>query len=392
MAQAALPFDTPVAAHRPTVALRLQAPAAGAPADPVAWAIGRDHARHGLTPPTAHLQAESPVHQGWRAGRAVFGTRTLAATRWVRRWLRLRLSAWMEGRAFEDVQVSPHFLRQIDVGTCPVTREAIADGDAGVVCLFDRAGAAAGNLITLGARAAAARSATGWEQALAIAARLTADGAGSLDGLTAAEWSRLGVLMSLATPLPHHVAATVPLRALPPNRVKVLNPVQALQVMLTLQFAHAGYARRLVTLAALLPTSDVRQAFQVFMHTLLARRLSAGHAADRTAVRQALEDSWADPLVQRRWQRLALRLTPADCERLLQRAAARDLATPGAHWLALDRATEGWALGTAGRVQVPAAVCQVAGDVDTPTPGSDRKRGSQNPASCAVVTALGTFQ
>lgn len=392
MAQAALPFDTPVAAHRPTVALRLHAPTAGTPADPVAWAIGRDHARHRLTPPMAHLQAESPVHQGWRAGRAMFGARTQPATPWVRRWLQLRLVAWMEGRAFEDVQVTPHFLRQVAAETCPVTREPITDDDARVVCLFDRAGIAAGNLATLGARAASAKARLGWDEALAVADRLAADGVLSVDALASAEWSRLGVLMSFATPLPHHVAATVPLRVLPPNRVRVLNPVQALQVMLTLQFGHAGYARRLVTLAALLPTSELRQAFQVFMHTLLARRLSAGQAADRTAVRQALEDSWADPLVNRRWQRLALRLTPTDCERLLQRAAARDLATPGATWLGLDRATEGWALATSGRVQVPATVCQDAGGVDTPMPGSDRKRGSQNPASCAVVTALGAFQ
>ncbi|WP_088283988.1 hypothetical protein [Ideonella sp. A 288] len=392
MAQAALPFDTPVAAHRPTVALRLHAPDAGTPVDPVAWAIGRDHARHRLTPPMAHLQAESPVHQGWRNGRAVFGGRTLPATPWVRRWLQLRLAAWMDGRVFEDVQVTPQFLRQIAVDTCPVTREPITDDGARVVRLCDRAGVAAGNLATLSARAAGAKATLGWDEALAVADRLAADGAGSADTLAAAEWSRLGVLMSFATPLPHHVAATVPLRLLPPNRVRVLNPVQAVQVMLTLQFLHAGYARRLVTLAALMPTSELRQAFQVFMHTLLARRLSAGQAADRTVLRQALEDSWADPLVHRRWQRLALRLTSADCERLLQRAASRDLATPGATWLSLDHATDGWALATSGRVQVPATVCHDAGGADRPMPGSDRKRGSQKLANCAVVTALGAFQ
>ena len=49
-------------------------------------------------------------------------------------------------------------------------------------------------------------------------------------------WSRLAVLMSFVTPLPHEQAARLPLLVLPPNRLRLLNPVQALQAVVTLSF------------------------------------------------------------------------------------------------------------------------------------------------------------
>ena len=44
-----------------------------------------------------------PVRQGWEAGHARFGQRTLTATRHARTWLQLRLHAWQRGRLFEGV-------------------------------------------------------------------------------------------------------------------------------------------------------------------------------------------------------------------------------------------------------------------------------------------------
>ena len=64
--------------------------------------------------------AGSPLRQRL-GGRAAprFGARTLAPTPHVRRWLQLRLSAWRRGRAFEGMQVTPNYLRQIDVALLP---------------------------------------------------------------------------------------------------------------------------------------------------------------------------------------------------------------------------------------------------------------------------------
>ena len=324
-----------------------EARGAAATQDPTGFEIGWDHAHHRITPPLRHLHDHNPVRQGWDAGRATFGGRTLPATAAVQQWLALRLQAWQHGQLFEGVQVNPYFLTRLDTQECPVSRRALSGDAADSVTRLNQAAAyAAGNLAVLSHQVATARGAADWQQAMERAKRVAAGQPG--DGLTADDWTRLAVLMSFATPLPHAQAAALPLRVLPPNRVRVINPVQALQVMLTLQFTQAGYARRLLGLAALMPSSAARQAFQIFMHTLLARRLSAGQHASLAEMRRAMEDSWADVLVNRRWQHLAGLLSAAACERLLQRASQRDLVVGGSRWVSSDSATAGWALEASG--------------------------------------------
>ena len=405
MAQAAFPFALtqpgPASAQRPAGRHPLATQPQPELLDSCGYAIGWDHAHHQLTPPLAHLHADSPVRQGWQAGRAAFGQRTLKAGAAVRQWLALRLAAWQHGQAFEGVQVTPHFLGQIDATHCPVSRMPLllATGraeDALVQRLNPDAAYAAGNLVVLSRAAAEARAALSCQALLVQAQRLAETPGQQLRGLNADAWLRLAVLSSFATPLPHGLAASLPLRVLPPNRVRVINPVQALQVMLTLQFTQGAYARRLLTLAALMPSSEVRQTFQIFMHTLLARRLAAGQGLGPEAARPAMEDSWADPLVLRRWQRLALRLTPADCEQLLQRASQRGLWVGGGRGLSPQAATEGWAMDLApgqgsGQVELPGRADQVdqASQTDQagsalrgPAPSSmARQRGSQKLAS-----------
>ena len=268
--------------------------------------------------------------------------------------------------------------------------------DATPMRLNTAAAYAAGNLAVVSQQVAAAWGAGDWRAGLALADTLAAEPAepGAAQprrhGLDADAWQRLVVLASFATPLPHAQAALLPLRVLPPNRVRVINPVQALQVMLTLQFSQAGYARRLLGLAALVPGAESRQAFQIFMHTLLARRLAVGPQATPLELRQAMEDTWGDVLVQRRWQRLASRLGAADCELLLQRANQRGLVVGGGRWLSADAATEGWALPApaglpprqGGRAAAQSGIGAAAlAPVLVARPGSARKRGSQNAAS-----------
>ncbi|MES2714406.1 MAG: hypothetical protein V4795_01490 [Pseudomonadota bacterium] len=384
MAQAALDFSPLVdAAAAPAASL-----------DDTGFAIGWDHAHHRITPPLAHLNSHNPVGQGWAAGRAAFGERRLRATAAVRQWLALRLQAWQEGAVFEDQQVNPAFLARIDADICPVSRVPLmlatgAANDATALRLNTAAAYAAGNLAVVSRQVAQAWGCGDWQAAQAQADALVAHGPAQATshGLDAGAWQRLVVLASFATPLPHAQAAQLPLRVLPPNRVRVINPVQALQVMLTLQFSQAGYARRLLGLSALVPGHEARQAFQIFMHTLLARRLAVGTQATPLQLRQAMEDTWADVLVQRRWQRLASRLQAADCEQLLQRASQRGLVVGGGRWLSAAAATEGWALAAPARPAArrgdgPAALqSTAAGAALVARPGSARKRGSQNAAS-----------
>ena len=287
------------------------------------FAIGWAHAQHGCVPPVEHLASTSPVHHGWTAGRSAFERRSLSATPAVRQWLTLRLRAWRQGLAFEAVQVTPHYLRQLAAAHCPVTREPL--GDAGVVERVRRdAGVAAGNLVLMAERAVAARDAR--------------------SGLDAREAQRLGVLESFVTPLPHDQASTIALVMLPPNRLRLFNPVQALQALATRLVAGEGFAQRASRLEALLPGDEAQRAFRRFVHALLPRVLTAGKDTNALALRWALEDAWHDPLVIARWQRFALLLTPVQCERVVQRAAARGIAPVRLLETPEPLSTEGWAL------------------------------------------------
>ena len=325
--------------------------------DPVSvdtgYELGWDHAHHGVVPPAAHLHPLSPVRHGWEAGKTAFGQRTLHTDRFVHRWLQLRLQSWLRGHAVESTRVNPSFLRQIDVPVCPITRELLTDGfgtpsDAAIARVCDGAAYAAGNLAMMSRRALDAKSTHGHDAATTFAQRIDEGQVGGVAGLNAEQWSRLATLLSFATPMSHARAALVPLLVVPPNRVRVLNPVQSLQVMLSLQFTWPGHGRRCTALAALMPTAEAKQAFHPFMLTLLARRVAAGAAAGVVDERRIVEETWRDPLVNRRWQRLALRLTADDCERISRLAAERGLAGSGLCWLAAEQSTEGWALASAG--------------------------------------------
>ena len=319
------------------------------PGDHVAFEIGWDHARHALVPPAELLLPGSPVAQGWQAARAVFGRRHRMASRLVRLWLDLRLRAWREGQPFETTQVTPNYLSQLEVAVCPVTRRTLGgarDGaDAPVfVRLSEDAGYAAGNLAVFSRAAAQARAGCSLDEAWQRTQRLERGEAASLHGLDADGWARVATLISLATPLPHARALRIPLRALPPNRARLLNAVQGLQALLTLHLAAPGWSQRARALADALPAQTARHDYNLFVGALAPRLLEALRAESPRERAQALEDAWADIRVLRRWQLFAAQLDEAQAEALAARLAQGGL--PGRRVLVLeaDAATEGWSL------------------------------------------------
>ena len=335
-----------------------------------AFELGWDFAHHGLVPPAEHLLPGHPLRHGWEAGRAAFGSRTLRAGRGVRQWLHLRLAAWHHGQAFEGVQVTPNFLAQIDSARCPVTRAELGDAEgqqeAVVERMNHRAGYAAGNLATVSRRAQQAMAGKRWDEArlmAVLAEARQAEGAGAVEGLGSADWARLATLMSFVTPLPHELAASLPLRVLPPNRLRLLNPIQGLQALITLQLTHSGFAVRIAQLTRLLPGNDLRRDFHLFFHTLLPRAWQGGRPQSDAEMRERLEDAWQNPDVLRRWQRFASQLSAEQADDLVQRLVAKGLASgvPGvqrprtAQWHPSSRATEGWALDRAGHRATPKA-------------------------------------
>ena len=383
-ATAALPEGTQRALQR---AQHLQAAQLEARADGVTqpagfeaegFRIGWEHARYLTTPPADHLHAGHPVRQGWEAGRGGFAGRTLAPARAARMWLALRLQAWLRGRAFDDLMVTPRFVARIDVGCCPITQVALTHSPAGaesatdavVMPLHERAGCVAGNLAVVSRQVAQARAALSPQDMAHIVQRLAAGEVASVAGMELPAWRRLQALTSLVTPQAHDQAAAQPLHVLPPPRVRLLNPVQGLQAVLTMVFTGPGYARQLTDLGTFMPHAQARRAYFLFMNAMLARRLSARGAVPLALVRHALEQAWSHPLVQQRWQALTQMMTPAQAERVLRLVAQRGAVSLGGagaarpagavsalggavgtkgfawRWMDASAATEGWALET----------------------------------------------
>ncbi len=374
----------------------------------VGFELGWDYAHYRVRLPASYAQEPSPLRNGLLAGQAAFGTRTLADTRHVRKWLQLRLHAWLRGRSVELVQVTPNYLQQIDASHCPITRIALSSAtlagtDASVDRVRNDAGYAAGNLAVMSTKANHAKAAFGlrdaqrFTQQIEAEQALAADGASAprgpgLGGLTGEQWARVATLCSFVEPLPHDEACALPLRVLPPNRLRLFNPVQALQAFVSQQLLKPGWSARISRFEDLLPGKALRRDFKSFFMTLLPRVIEAGMSAERRATpgrptcpwgttpeaprgghpgdashaRWAIEDAWRASLVQQRWSRFALQLTAAQCESLLARAAARKLTTAVMLPLTAAGATDGWNLATRGYVPHAAHVAQLGASQPEP--------------------------
>jgi hypothetical protein len=345
----------------------------------VGFELGWDYAHYRVTVPAPYAQEPSPLRNGLLAGQAAFGSRTLAATRHVRKWLQLRLHAWLRGRSVELVQVTPNYLQQIDASHCPITRVPMSSAtletsDASVDRVRNDAGYAAGNLAMMSTKANHAKAAWGRADAQRFVQQIEAEQLPGLGGLNGAQWSRVAVLCSFVEPMPHAEACELPLRVLPPNRLRLFNPVQALQAFVSQQLLKPGWSQRISRFEDLLPGTELRRDFKSFFMSLLPRVIEAGASGDRRAVshpprgaqsidpssaRWAIEDAWRASLVQQRWARFARQLTAAQCESLLARAVARKLSTSAVMAMPDAGATDGWNLATRGYVPHAANVANL---------------------------------
>lgn len=311
----------PQAAPR-SVQLSLLAPAplqsgalAAGGGDAAGWQLGQDHARHGLPLPAAHLHQGSPLYAGWQAGLARRRALHRDPAPAVRRWLQLRLQAWVEGAAYDALLLSPHTLAQLERTHCPVTRERLHDeqGDAAErrwVSLEPAQGYRAGSLVQLSRTAADALRGRSLAQ-LRDRALEAARHAQPLDGLNAAAWARLASLQALVSGKDGSIS-----RLLPPNRLRLRNPAQALQAWITRQLAAPGWSQRLQALHDALPGVPARQAATQLGAALAPHALAL--PAEPLAAQWQLEDLWAQERVQRRWSALLGLLSPLTIERLLR--------------------------------------------------------------------------
>jgi hypothetical protein len=321
----------------------------------IGFELGWDYAHHALVPPAPYDQEPSALRHGLLAGQAAFGSRTLQPTRHVRKWLQLRLHAWLRGRSVELVQVTPKYLQQIEATHCPITRMALSTAtlegsDASVDRVRNDAAYAAGNLAVMSTKANHAKGALGFREALRVVRDLENGHIRAAGGLTVAQWARVAVLCSFVTPLSHAEAGALPMLVFPPNRLRLFNPVQALQAFIGRQLLTPGWSQRMARFEALLPGKPARRAFQMFFAALLPRVLEAGRCDEPQRARWAVEDAWRNPLVMKRWTGFARLLTAQQCEDLLSKAAARKLAPQHIEQIPDSQATEGWQVESKGYV------------------------------------------
>ncbi|MDB6001485.1 MAG: hypothetical protein JWP52_3184 [Rhizobacter sp.] len=352
--------QSPFASHLPTTAFdtglsttpaRLTVAPGFTAHEQIGFELGWDHAHHRCTPPDAYLEEPSPLRHGLAAGRAAFGARALVATPQVRRWLQLRLHAWLHGRSVELFQVTPHYLGQLDTSHCPITRVEISatgsearahEASASVDRVRNDAGYAAGNLAVMSLRANHAKGSHDMREAFTFAGNIERGPDVVIGGLDAAQWKRVAVLCSFVETLPHDQALRLPMLVLPPNRLRLFNPAQALQALVSQQLLTAGWSHRIHHIEALLTGKPLRRAFHTFFHTLLARVLEAGRYLDPHEQRWAVEDAWANTLVLQRWVAFAQQLSAAQCEQIVRLAGRGKLSTASVESFDDTQATDGW--------------------------------------------------
>lgn len=319
----------------------------------LAFDLGWDHAHYGVAPEADTLLTWPQLAQGFAAGRQTYGVRTLQATHHARTWLRLRLHALEHGLVLDTEQLTPRLLQLIDVAHCPITREALtrqsgAPSDATVVRVLKDAAYAAGNLAVFSQRASQAQAVLAPELALASLREASGEQAESTDGLARTAQARLAVMSSYVRRLDHAVAATLPMLVLPPNRLRVFNPIQALQaVVCRLVLAQSeDLTARLQALRAHLPGKALQQDMAAFTQTYVAQvqalcQARQGHPT-QPGLRWAVEDAWLDRVVLNRWKHLARQLNAEQAEAIVQAQGQ------GMRSLPDHQATEGWALATRG--------------------------------------------
>jgi len=298
--------------------------------DPLAFAIGRDHARHRQAIATALLMQHPALTRGWQAGRSQTMRRAAPSNPAIRLWLKLRLQAWLTGAGFAADALSPERLAGLATTSCPVRRVALSGPESGddaatVVALDARASGYEGPLAILSQAAARAMAGVDADEARRRAT-VSAERGEPWMGLAAPAWWRVASLRACAQPLPFAQAAALPLCLAPPTEARLHNAVHRLQHALAQALTGPGWAARSAVAGAGLEQEALRHDFNLFVGAMAPRLVAAqAWAHDSPAHAAALEDIWLDERVRRRWRHLLLSLGEAGVqvwwERLNHRAA-----------------------------------------------------------------------
>lgn len=206
--------------------------------DPIEAGRRLGHDFHDLSRLPLQPDWPAPVREGFAVAAALDRRRGRQDDRFTRKWLHLRLSAWLRGRRVAG-DVTVELLRGLDLTHCPVTREPLTHGtrrgtDASVDRLNNDGAYAATNLALMSARVNRAKGGRSFAEVLALSRRQEPTAS-----LQPQEWLRLAVLMlgPAHAEQPLDVPALPLCAPLPPTSLR--SALQQVQRLLTL---HAGLA------------------------------------------------------------------------------------------------------------------------------------------------------
>jgi hypothetical protein len=127
----------------------------------IGFNIGWDHAQYGVTlPENANTGI---ILDGYNAGLLKLNnTRPKPSNRYIKKWLQLRRNAFKRRRLFDE-EVTPDYIKDIDVKYCPVCRFELTHGtssdtDWSIDRLDNNGGYVRGNLVVMSSRANMAKN------------------------------------------------------------------------------------------------------------------------------------------------------------------------------------------------------------------------------------------
>jgi hypothetical protein len=287
----------------------------------IVFELGWDYARLGVAVREC-MMASKAFADGYRAGREHWMA-VPNHDRFVKKWLALRMSAWQRGRRVSE-EVTPDYLRSIEVGYCPITRQPLTHGTmSGTDASIDRINNALdyvrSNLVVMSARANQAKGSETAAAMLYALRELERHGPQArYRALNVEQWSRMATLTafgeSFADP---NVALAWPLVAMPAPGMAVRDLGFAAKVTITIL---ASLEPGRAPVRALLPEQPALDAYHAFGCSLRAASelaaLALPDAQAFQASRWAVEDAWRCPEVNVRWNALLPHLRRIGLERV----------------------------------------------------------------------------
>ncbi len=305
--------------------------------------IGFDFARMGI-----RLPADSPrsVMEGYSEGMFVYNRHQEASTKYERKLVRLRLSAFKRNRVV-DSMVTPRFLELIEVKHCPITRILLTSGtnsetDATVDRVFNGGAYAIGNIAVMSKKANQAKGAMMPMELLEIA-----NSGASFEGLSTVEWRRLACLCALAAP-PGYPQTHMPLYVYPPNGILLSNGFTLIQVCVSAVAAGFLPQRWEAEMRRVLDGKLSKRRFDALMESIIgqtSQRLKG--VSMQEMLWFGICDCWMNELVFDRYTKFMGSLTKSELKSLVTVASRSQQSLRTVKQFS-DESLDAWALDTKG--------------------------------------------